>query len=89
MSMPTSARLYVFVVSASLMMTIRPRRDGAATLENVSRKYFEMIGHAAQQLKAHSIGAERATGDIRSGFPSVVIARLFSGSSGFRCSWVP
>ena len=32
------------------------RRSGPATLENISRKYFEMIGHAAQQLKAHSIG---------------------------------
>jgi hypothetical protein len=56
MSVPTSARFYIFVMSASLMMTTRPRRSGPATLENISRKYFEMIGHAAQQLKAHSIG---------------------------------
>jgi hypothetical protein len=55
-SVPTSARFYIFVMSASLMMTTRPRRSGPARLENVSRKYFEMIGHAARKLKAQSIG---------------------------------
>jgi hypothetical protein len=34
--------------------------SGPATLKNISRKYFEMIGHAAQQLKAHSIGGGEA-----------------------------
>jgi hypothetical protein len=56
MSVPTSARFYIFAMSASLMMANRPRRGGPARLEHISRKYFEMIGHAAQQLKAHSIG---------------------------------
>jgi hypothetical protein len=56
MSVPTSARFYIFVMSASLMMATTLRRSGPATLENISRKYFKMIGHAAPQLKAHSIG---------------------------------
>jgi hypothetical protein len=37
MSVPTSARFYIFGMSASLMMTTRPRRSGPARLENISR----------------------------------------------------